>query len=59
VDHGLADGKTVAFVEYSQPDHPGIALLDVRSRRVTPFLNSQFNVLYHPEFSPDGRWTAY
>ena len=35
-----------------------IFMLDVRSRRVTPFLNSHFNVLY-PDFSPDGRWLAY
>jgi serine/threonine-protein kinase len=35
-----------------------IAMLDVGSRRVTPFLNSAFNEEY-PEFSPDARWIAY
>ena len=42
--------------------HPGtgndIAVLDIPSGRVTPFLNSQFDEEY-PEFSPDGRWIAY
>jgi serine/threonine protein kinase len=53
-----SDGKTLAFVD----DHPDtgadIAMLDVRSGRVTPFLNSQYEEWY-PEFSPDGRWMAY
>jgi serine/threonine protein kinase/Tol biopolymer transport system component len=53
-----SDGKTVALAD----SHPGtsydIALLDVPSGRVTPFLNSRFNEAY-PEFSPDGRWIAY
>jgi hypothetical protein len=35
-----------------------VAVLDTRSGRVTPFLNSQFSET-HPEFSPDGRWLAY
>ena len=35
-----------------------IAMLDVHSGRVTPFLNSQSDEKY-PEFSPDGRWIAY
>jgi serine/threonine-protein kinase len=53
------DGKTVALAE----SHPGgtgydIAVLDVSSGRVTPFLNSPFNE-QSPEFSPDGRWMAY
>jgi serine/threonine-protein kinase len=43
-------------------ERPGIGglilLLDVRSRRVRPFLNTQSNEAY-PEFSPDGRWLAY
>jgi len=43
-------------------EHPDtgsdIALLDVSSKRVTPFLNSQYEEWY-PEFSPDGRWMAY
>jgi len=33
-------------------------MLDTRSGRVTPFLNSQFNEAF-PDFSPDGRWLAY
>jgi eukaryotic-like serine/threonine-protein kinase len=54
----LPNGQTVAVVE----GHPGtshdIVLLDVRTGRVTPFLNSKFSET-HPEFSPDGRWIAY
>jgi eukaryotic-like serine/threonine-protein kinase len=39
--------------------HSGLKLVfDLRSRRVTPFLNSRFNELY-PEISPDARWIAY
>jgi serine/threonine-protein kinase len=53
-----SDGKTVAFVDF-HPDTGGdIAMLDVRSGRVMPFLNSEFDEAY-PEFSPDGRWIAY
>jgi serine/threonine-protein kinase len=53
------DGTTLAFCEW-HPEKLGndILLLDVGSRRVTPFLNSQANES-HPEFSPDGRWIAY
>ncbi len=53
-----SDGKTVAFVDYHPDTGSDIAMLDVRSGRVTPFLNSQFNERY-PEFSPDGHWIAY
>ena len=52
------DGKTLALVEDRPDTGADIALLDVRSGRVTPFLNSKFNEWY-PEFSPDGRWIAY
>jgi serine/threonine-protein kinase len=52
------DGKTVALVEWPLGANPDIAVLDVRSGRVTPFLNSQFMEMY-PDFSPDGRWIAY
>jgi Tol biopolymer transport system component len=53
-----ADGKTVALVE-SHPDTGiDIAMLDLGSGRVTPFLNSRFSEPY-PEFSPDGLWIAY
>jgi len=52
-----SDGKTVAVTEWS-PSGEDIALLDIHSGRLTPFLNSQFNEAY-PEFSRDGRWIAY
>ena len=52
------DGVTLVFVE-SRPDTSGdILLLDLRSRRITPFLKSQSDELYG-EFAPDGRWMAY
>jgi Tol biopolymer transport system component len=53
------DGATLAFAEW-HPEVLGndILLLDVRSRRITPFLNSRANEGW-PEFSPDGRWLAY
>jgi serine/threonine-protein kinase len=52
------DGATLAFVEI-HPDTGGdILLLDLKSRRVTPFLNSRSSEGY-PVFSPDGRWLAY
>jgi len=53
-----SDGKTLAFVDIHPDTGSDIALLDVGSGRVTPFLNSQFEEWY-PEFSPDGRWMAY
>jgi len=53
-----SDGKTVALVERSPVSGFDIAMMDVPSGRVTPFLNSPFNEEY-PEFSPDGRWIAY
>jgi hypothetical protein len=52
------DGQTFSFLE----SHPGtgydIALLDMRSRRVTQFINSK-STETQAEFSPDGRWIAY
>jgi eukaryotic-like serine/threonine-protein kinase len=53
-----SDGQTVAGVEYHADAAYDIVLLEARSGRVRPFLNSQFNEMY-PEFSPDGRWIAY
>ena len=52
------DGKTVAIVELRSDADFDIALLDVSSGRVKPFLDTQFNELF-PDFSPDGRWIAY
>ena len=53
-----SDGKTLAFVDSHPDTGDDIALLDVRSKRVTPFLNTKYSEWY-PEFSPDGRWMAY
>jgi len=53
-----SDGKTVAMVEFHPDTLYDIAVLDARSERVTPFMNSRFSEIY-PEFSPDGRWIAY
>jgi len=56
-----SDGTTLVFVEGKQEGSQNswdIAVLDARSGRVRPFLNSHFTELY-PEFSPDGRWIAY
>jgi serine/threonine protein kinase/WD40 repeat protein len=53
-----SDGKTVALVETHPDTGFDIAMLDVRSGRVTPFLNSPFMEVY-PDFSPDGRYIAY
>jgi eukaryotic-like serine/threonine-protein kinase len=52
------DGATLAFAEWHPDTGLDILLLDLRSRRVTPFLNSRFFEAY-PAFSPDGRWLAY
>jgi serine/threonine-protein kinase len=53
-----SDGKTVALVEGHPDTGSDIAVLDVPSGRMTPFLNSQFDETF-PDFSPDGRWIAY
>ena len=53
-----SDGKTLAFADVGEDANIDIALLDVSSGRVTPFLNSQYTERC-PEFSPDGRWIAY
>jgi serine/threonine-protein kinase len=54
-----SDGRTVALVEdHHSPAGQDILMLDTRSGRLTPFLNSQFNETF-PDFSPDGRWIAY
>jgi hypothetical protein len=53
------DGTTLAFVEIHSATKGDILLLDLQSRRITPFLNSRDNNKCYPEFSPDGRWMAY
>ncbi len=53
-----SDGKMLAFVDFHPDTGADISLLDVGSKRVTPFLNSPFREEY-PEFSPDGRWMVY
>ena len=52
------DGEKLAFVESHPDTRSDIQLLNLRDRRVTPFLNSRFNEEF-PEISPDGRWMAY
>jgi serine/threonine-protein kinase len=52
------DGQTLALVEGNEDTGHKIVLLEARSGRVRPFLNSQFDEIY-PEFSPDDRWIAY
>jgi Tol biopolymer transport system component len=52
------EGGTLAFVEDRPETGADILLLDLRSRRVTPFLSSKANDM-DPTFSPDGRWLAY
>ncbi len=51
-------GETLALVQYRPDSGRDILLLQMRDRRVTPFLNSRFDEMY-PEPSPDGRWIAY
>jgi len=51
------DGSKLAFV-LNNGDNWDINILDLRSRRAEPFLNSQSFEAF-PEFSPDGRWLAY
>ena len=52
------DGSKLAFVEISSATNRDILLLDMKSRRVKPFLNSQAAEGW-PEISPDGRWLSY
>ena len=52
------DGETLAFVEEHEEMNRDIHFLNIRDRRVTPFLNSRFLEAY-PEIAPDGRWIAY
>ncbi|MDM7994127.1 MAG: protein kinase [Acidobacteriota bacterium] len=52
------DGSILAYLEYSTETGYDIVLLDMKSRRTTPFLNSKAWEGW-PRFSPDGRWMAY
>ena len=52
------NGDTLAFSERDLDTKWSIQLLDMKSRRVTPFQESKGDEL-DPEFSPDGRWIAY
>jgi serine/threonine-protein kinase len=52
------DGETLAFLELDAVNGYDIKFLNMRDRRITPFLNSRFTEMY-PEISPDGRWIAY
>jgi Tol biopolymer transport system component len=52
------DGATLAFGENRPETGADILLLDLRSRRVTPFVSSKANEM-DPTFSPDGQWLAY
>jgi serine/threonine-protein kinase len=53
-----ADGETLALVQIGPDSDRDILFLQMRDRRVTPFLNSRFDEMY-PEPSPDGRWIAH
>ncbi len=52
------DGATLAFIELNPQTGWRINLLDMQTRKVTPFLDSKANQMY-PEFSPEGHWMAY
>jgi serine/threonine-protein kinase len=52
------DGSILAFVELNPKTGWSIFLLDMKSHRVTPFLNPESTGEF-PEFSPDGHWLAY
>lgn len=52
------DGSTLVMTENTSDTWHDILLLDVKSRKVTPFLNSKAAEM-HPDLSPDGRWLAY
>jgi len=52
------DGETLVFVEEHEETGRDIFFLNVRDRRVAPFLQSRFDEM-DPAFSPDGKWIAY
>jgi len=52
------DGSILVFLEEYSATDCDIFLLDIKSRKVTPFINTKNKEAY-PEVSPDGRWLAY
>ena len=52
------DGNTVALIENCRGRGSDISVLDARTGRVTPLLNSPSNEAF-PAFSRDGHWLAY
>jgi dipeptidyl aminopeptidase/acylaminoacyl peptidase len=52
------DGAILAFIDALSVSNMDIHLLDMKSRRVTPFINAQAWEA-SPAISPDGRWMAY
>jgi serine/threonine-protein kinase len=52
------DGATMAFTENKPGGDWDILLLDMKSRRVSPLLNSKAAEVF-PEISPNGHWLAY
>jgi len=54
----IHNGETLIFVQENPETSYDILLLDMKGRRVTPFLNSKAAEGW-PEVSRDGRWLAY
>jgi Tol biopolymer transport system component len=52
------DGRTLAFSQADSKNGFDLWLLSLSDRRVTPFLQTQFNDR-QAMFSPDGQWVAY
>jgi Tol biopolymer transport system component len=52
------DGAVLAFVEFNSQTLEDILLLDMKSGRITPFLNTKATEGW-PAFSPNGHWLAY
>jgi serine/threonine-protein kinase len=52
------NGEMLALVGYQLGISADISLLNIRERKVTPYLNSRFDEMC-PDFSADGKWLAY
>jgi serine/threonine-protein kinase len=52
------DGQYLAYVQWRHSEGTAIWLLDMGSRKVEPFLDTEHQYSY-PDISPDGRWLAY